>query len=109
MSHIEFHPKAVDEIEAAYDYLFEHADSDTAEAFRTEVESKLSYCHANPLIYRIRRYQVRRANLERFSEHYIAYMLWKDRFIVIALGHSKRRPFYWYRRPKNFRDTDLSS
>ena len=105
MSEIEFHPLAVDEIAAAYDYLFEHADRETAEDFRRRVDAKMDWCHANPLSCRIRRYNVRRANLERFTEHYLAYMLWSERFVVIALGHAKRRPFYWYRRPKNFRDT----
>ena len=105
MSEIEFHPLAIDEIAAAYDYLFEHADRETAEDFRRRVDEKIEYCHGNPLAYRVRRYNVRRANLERFKENYLAYTLWIERFVVIALGHAKRRPFYWYRRPKNFRKT----
>jgi hypothetical protein len=104
MSGPEFHPLAIDEIAAAYNYLFEHTDGETAEDFRRRVNEQLAYCQKNPLVYRIRRYNVRRANLERFKDHYLAYMLWNERFIVIALGHAKRRPFYWYRRPKQFRE-----
>ncbi len=58
MSEIEFHPLAVDEISAAYDYLFQHAGRGIAEDFRATVEKKLIYCSQNPLAYRIRRYQV---------------------------------------------------
>jgi len=105
MREIEFHPLAIDEIAAAYDYLFEHADREMAEDFRRQVEDSILRCNQDPLVYRVRRFHVRRANLERFKEHYLAYMLWGQRFIVIALGHAKRRPFYWYRRPKQFRDT----
>lgn len=108
MSAPEYHPLAIEEIAEAYDYLFQHADSDVAEAFRRRVEEKLTYCLQNPLVYRVRRFNVRRANLEQFTEHYIAYMLMEDRFIVIALGHAKRRPFYWYRRPKQFRMSDAN-
>ena len=105
MREIEFHPKAIDEIAAAYDYLFEHADRETAEDFRRRVNETMARCNQNPQAYRVRRHHVRRANLERFKEHYIAYMIWQERFVVIALGHAKRRPFYWYRRPKQFRET----
>src|SRR4051812_12523764 len=105
----EFHPLAIEEIAEAYDYLFQHADRDIAAAFRQRVEEKLALCLQNPLLYRVRRFNVRRANLEQFTEHYLAYMLWNGRFVVIALGHAKRRPFYWYRRPKQFRLSDVSS
>jgi plasmid stabilization system protein ParE len=93
MSEIEFHPLAIDEIGEAYDFLFEHADRETAEDFRRRAEEKIAYCHQNPLVYQVRRYQVRRANLESFTEQYLAYMLWDKRFVVIALGHAKRRPY----------------
>lgn len=105
MSRVEYHPLAADEITAAYEYLASHAGLEIADDFRRQVKEIITLCFRNPLIYRIRRYNVRRANLKRFSEYYLAYMLWEGRFVVIALGHAKRRPFYWYRRPKNFRDT----
>lgn len=103
-----YHPLAIEEIAEAYDYLFQHADRDIAEAFRRRVEEKLVACQQNPLLCRVRRFNVRRANLEQFSEHYLAYMLFDERFVVIALGHAKRSPFYWYRRPKQFRMSDVS-
>ena len=103
MSLLHFHPLAIDEIVAAYEYLREHSDRETAEAFVLHVEEKIAHCRQYPLLYRIRRGDVRRANLERFTEHYVAYMLWQSLFVVIALGHAKRRPFYWQHRPKDFR------
>ncbi|MDB6120728.1 MAG: hypothetical protein JWO08_4509 [Verrucomicrobiaceae bacterium] len=32
-------------------------------------------------------------------------MIWNDQLVVIAIGHAKKWPYYWYRRPKDFRDT----
>ena len=47
---------------------------------------------------------MRRKNLSRFKRHYVAYMLWQEQIVIIAIGHASCRPYYWYRRPKNFRD-----
>lgn len=103
MTSLRYHPLAVEEIVAAYEFLYENADRETAEDCRRRVLEKILHCHRYPLHYTIRRHNVRRANLERFKEHYLAFMLWSELFVVIALGHAKRRPFYWYRRPKEFR------
>jgi hypothetical protein len=27
-----------------------------------------------------------------------AYLIWNDRVVILALGHTKRRPFYFHRR-----------
>jgi hypothetical protein len=52
----------------------------------------------------VRRFGVRRKNLSRFKRHYVAYMLWENQLVIIAIGHASRRPYYWYRRPKAFRE-----
>jgi hypothetical protein len=54
---------------------------------------------ANPLLYNIRRRAVRRANLKpRFGEYYIAYMIWREKVVILAIAHAKRRPYYWRKR-----------
>jgi hypothetical protein len=34
----------------------------------------------------------------RFGEYYIAYMLWHDKVVILAIAHAKRRPYYWRHR-----------
>ena len=62
----------------------------------------LQYRHAicdNPLLFNIRRKAVRRANLKpQFSEYYIAYMIWREKVVILAIAHAKRRPYYWRKR-----------
>ena len=54
---------------------------------------------ANPLLYHLRRGPVRRVNLTpRFGETYIAYMIWREKVVILAVAHAKRRPYYWRRR-----------
>lgn len=54
---------------------------------------------ANPLLYNIRRPPSRRANLKPlFSEHYIAYMIWREKVVILAIAYAKRRPYYWRKR-----------
>lgn len=53
----------------------------------------------SPLLYNIRRISVRRANLKpQFSEYYIAYMIWREKVVILAIAHAKRRPYYWRKR-----------
>jgi hypothetical protein len=55
----------------------------------------------NPLLYNIRRQNVRRVNLlPRFGEYYVAYMIWHEKLVILAVGHAKRKPFYWRKRIK---------
>lgn len=50
----------------------------------------------NPLLYNLRRRNTRRANLTpRFGEYYIAYMIWRQKVVILAIAHAKRRPYYW--------------
>lgn len=54
---------------------------------------------SSPLLFNIRAGSVRRVNLKpRFGEYYIAYMIWNDQVIILAIAHAKRRPYYWRRR-----------
>lgn len=51
---------------------------------------------ANPRLYNLRKHSTRRVNLlPRFGEYYIAYMIWQEKVIILAIAHAKRRPYYW--------------
>lgn len=53
----------------------------------------------NPLLYNLRRGPTRRINLTpRFGEYYIAYMIWREKVVILAVAHGKRRPYYWRKR-----------
>jgi len=94
------HPAARDELHDTIRY-YAGADGDGSLAFDFETTF---YTHtativANPLLYNIRHVSVRRVNLKpRFSEYYIAYMIWRDKVVILAIAHAKRRPYYWRRR-----------
>ena len=97
-----FHAAAREEARAAY--LFLAADDPAvADDFERRLRLAISAIEKNPETCRIRRFGVRRKNLSRFKRHYVAYMIWKDQIVIIAIGHASRRPYYWYRRPKAFR------
>lgn len=53
----------------------------------------------NPFLYNVRWKEVRRVNLTpRFGEYYIAYMVWREKVVILAVAHAKRRPYYWSQR-----------
>ena len=98
-----YHPAAREEARQAYLY---YADIDEALAldFENRVSDAIEQITQNPESSRVRRYNVRRRNLLRFKSNYIAYMLWQDQIVIIAIGHASKRPYYWYRRPKDYRE-----
>jgi len=104
MNEIVFHEEAREEYREAIRHYFK-IDPDLQAGFRRELRASLGLILADPLLHRVRKFGVRRVNLSRFSLYYIAYMLWKDQVVVVAVGHANKRPYYWRRRPKNFRDT----
>jgi len=95
MTEWNIHPAA----QMEHDELLMHfggIDRELVTAFESHY---LQYRHAiceNPLLYNIRRRAVRRANLKpRFGEYYIAYMIWREKVVILAIAHAKRRPYYW--------------
>jgi plasmid stabilization system protein ParE len=104
MTPILFHDAAREEYKAAIGY-YHKIDPDLQLAFRAEIGHQLRFIADNPLLTKLRNYGVRRVNLKRFGLHYIAYMLWKEQIVIVAIGHVRKRPYYWRRRPKDFRDT----
>ncbi|MFZ2282225.1 MAG: type II toxin-antitoxin system RelE/ParE family toxin [Prosthecobacter sp.] len=97
----DIHPAAQTEF---YDTIRHYAaldeqDQPLAAAFDATFNRHLSLILDNPLIYNLRRPPTRRANLTpRFDEHYIAYMVWRERVVILAIAHAKRRPYYWRNR-----------
>jgi hypothetical protein len=98
MTEWNIHPAAQSE----HDELLMHfggIDKELVTAFEWHY---LQYRHTiceNPLLYNIRRRAIRRANLKpRFSEYYIAYMIWREKVVILAIAHAKRRPYYWRKR-----------
>jgi toxin ParE1/3/4 len=104
MKAVVFHTAAREEYKEAIRH-YHSIDPDLQAGFRAGLRSHIEQIRSNPLLYNVRKYNVRRANFERFAFYYIAYMIWKDQMVIVAVGHSRKRPYYWYRRPKNFRDT----
>jgi hypothetical protein len=98
MTHWEIHPAARDE----YDEAFSHylgIQPELAVSFASHFTSHLGTICETPLLYNIRRLNVRRVNLlPRFGEYYIAYMIWHEKVVILAVGHAKRKPFYWRKR-----------
>jgi plasmid stabilization system protein ParE len=98
-----FHPAARVEAREAFLYLAEE-DECLADDFEVRLTKALAAIQSRPELCRVRRYKVRRKNLLRFKRHYIAYMIWNGQIVIIAIGHGSRPPYYWYRRPKEFRE-----
>jgi len=34
----------------------------------------------------------------RFGEYYLPFMIRKERVVILAVAHAKRRPYYWRKR-----------
>lgn len=92
------HPSAERELDEVTSY-YEAIDPELADSFLAYFESYKAQVTENPLHFSIRKGQVRRANLRpRFREYYLPFMIWKDRVVILAVAHAKRRPYYWRKR-----------
>jgi hypothetical protein len=94
----EIHPSALEEFQAAFEY-YDGIDPRLADAFRLTYLNHQETARLTPQIYRIREHDIRRVNLgPQFKEWYIAFIIWRDTFIIVAVAHAKRRPFYYLNR-----------
>lgn len=94
----EIHPAALIEHDEAIIY-YKGIEPELAIAFESHYLRYRKLICTNPELFSIRRGMVRRANLSpRFGEYYIAYMLWHEKVVILAVAHAKRRPFYWRKR-----------
>ncbi len=101
-----FHSAAREEARQAFLYLAEQ-DEQLADDFEIRLAAAFTSIQRRPESCRIRRHNVRRKNLVRFKRHYVAYMIWNNQIVIIAIGHASRRPYYWRRRPREFREGHL--
>ncbi len=91
-------PSARDELQKAIQY-YNSIDPSLADEFYGTVVTRRNQARVNPQMYHVRRNEVRRINLgPQFQEWYIAYMLLNEKFVILAIGHGKRRPYYFARR-----------
>ena len=71
-------------------------DQPLAAAFDAAFNRHLGRIIDTPLLHSLRRRGTRRVNLTpRFGEYYIAYMIWRQRVVILAIAHASRRPYYW--------------
>lgn len=92
------HPSAQEEYDEALIY-FSGIDERLVIAFETCYQEYRYAIMANPSLYNLRQHGTRRVNLlPRFGEYYIAYMIWQEKIVILAVAHAKRRPFYWRER-----------
>lgn len=97
------HPEAQEEHDDLIEYLM-GIDEDVGLAFEAcYLERRHGIC-AFPLHYNLREGGFRSVNLmPRFGEYYIAYMVWNQKVVILAVAHAKRRPLYWRERMEESR------
>lgn len=89
------HPDAEQELGEVAEY-YEAIGQDLADAFLDCFRACRLRITNNPMHYNIRRGVVRRINLApQFREYYLPFMIWKNRVVILAVAHAKRRPYYW--------------
>jgi len=93
---LEFLPEAKCEAEEATQY-YESCVRGIGARFRTEIESVCAAILRAPLLWNERRGGYRRVNLPGFP-YYLAYVIRRERIVVVAVGHGSRHPDYWKRR-----------
>jgi plasmid stabilization system protein ParE len=96
MGQITTHSEAQREFDEAIAY-YESARHGLGREFRDEVMAIVSRIVENPKRYSIRKFEVRRANLNRFPYH-VNYLLEGATVVIVAIAHDRRSPFYWRRR-----------
>jgi hypothetical protein len=94
----EIHPEAQRELEDAFDFYLV-IDEELAHAFDEHyTRYRKEFCE-DPLRFSLRVPPTRRVNFTpRFGAYYIAYMIWRDKPVILAVAHAKRRPYYWRKR-----------
>ena len=90
---IEFHPRAADELESAYEWYRERSES-AARAFLLELDHSLDRIAEAPERYPAYESRTRRLVLPRFP-FAIVYRPKDSAIEVVAVAHHKRRPGYW--------------
>ena len=87
------HPAAVAEVQNAYDYYLEK-DPTVAEDFLTLLDRSLELLTKLPERYPTSNHGTRRMLLKRFP-YQLIYQVREDEILILAVAHSRNRPFYW--------------
>ncbi|MGH7778377.1 MAG: type II toxin-antitoxin system RelE/ParE family toxin [Candidatus Binataceae bacterium] len=95
---IELHAEAIRELDDAA-HWYEAQRPGLGTAFLREVSRAFDVVAENPRMWSIwpgwrARPQVRRFILNRFPFS-IAYIAWRQRVLILAVAHGRRRPGYW--------------
>ena len=98
MMEMVYHPEVKQEIyDLAEVFLLE--DPRLAARFHESLADHMEIIRNRPEMFRERIPKVRRVNLApRFHEYFLAYMVWNQRIVILAVGHGKRRPHYFRHR-----------
>ena len=92
-SEIPFHPGATQDYEEAYVWYFGHS-IDLAAEFEREIDRGLRLIADNPFRWPKFDAERRRVVLRKFP-YSIVYEIVKEKIVVLAIAHGRRRPYYW--------------
>jgi plasmid stabilization system protein ParE len=94
----QIHPAAQQEHDDCIEY-YAGIDPEIASSFELRYLQARNEICGNPFLHNIRRRSVRRVNLQpRFGDYYVAYTVWREQVVILAVAHAKRRPYYWRKR-----------
>ncbi len=92
------HPEAQAEFDEAFEYYLE-IDALLATSFEATFFKYLREIIDSPTRFSNRLPPTRRVNLTpRFGAYSIAYMIWRDVPVILAIAHGNRHPYYWRKR-----------
>lgn len=91
-----FHPGASEDYDAAYAWYFTHGIG-IANDFEREIDRGLRLIADYPLRWPKFDAERRRLVLRKFP-YSIVYEIIKEKIVVLAIAHGKRRPYYWRER-----------
>jgi plasmid stabilization system protein ParE len=94
--HVDIHPEAIAEAQAAYRWYRERSAS-AAEAYLAELDSAVEAIAENPEMWPRYVHGTRRFMLHRFP-FYLVYRETAGRLEIIAVAHARRKPGYWKNR-----------
>lgn len=91
----DFHPAAKQEQLDLLAY-FENLAPETAERFQGRIDHFLSLIERMPRLIQEHDHGVRIVSLNpHFGQYFIAYTILNKTVIILAIGHAKRKPFYF--------------
>jgi len=93
LAEVRFHPAAVDELSAAFDWYLERSPA-AASSFLDQFEQAISRLMKSPDTWPRHKHGTRRYILRLFPFQVI-YLVGRDTIEVVAVAHDKRKPGYW--------------